>query len=202
MGRSITYPDGSVLTSSALTLPQMNTTIQQLTLGMLGQEVTSTNPFVRVSWPTQGAPFQNNQDDVCYLRCVLKDDPYDKIRDRFNLSAADPNLQEQWNYTRVWRIHWVLYGPNSLDYVRALRSALYQDYFTAALQNSQLFPVSEFPESVRQPEKIDAQWIERCDQSCEIYEFVTETINRQTVVSVEFLVKDSAGTIADVTVQA
>src|ERR1700676_2148596 len=102
MGASINYPDGTTLVSSALTIAQMNTIIQQLTLGMLGQAVTPTSSLVRIEWPTAGAPFQEVSDDVCYLRCVPKDDPYNRIRERFNLSAADPNLEEQWNYTRAW----------------------------------------------------------------------------------------------------
>ena len=139
-------------------------------------------------------------DDICYLSCVPTDDPYDRIRDRTNLSAADPNLEEQWNYTRAWRIHWCFYGPNSTDRARALRSALYQDYFTEALAESFLFPVSDFPEVVRVPELVNAQWWERVDFDAEFYEGVVETINRQTVVSVEVVVQDSEGEIADITV--
>jgi hypothetical protein len=215
------YPDGTSLVSDALTLTEMNAIIQELTQGMLGQVVSPTASLVRISWPTEGAPFQEATDDVTYIRCILKDDPYDKIRDKFNWGpegwgsgqfgkqppwggtlSGVPALTEQWNYTRVWEIHWVIYGPNSLDNSRAIRSALYQDYFTDLLALEQLFPMSEFPEAIRAPELIDAQWWERVDLKCEIYEFVTETIARQTVVSVENILAVAAGQVADFTVTA
>lgn len=202
MGQSTTYPDGSVLTSSALTIAQINAIIQPLTLGMLGLAVSSTSSAVRIQWPTAGAPFQDITDDVCYLACVPTDDPYDRIRDRANLSAADPNLEEQWNYTRAWQIKWCFYGPNSTDRARALRSALYQDYFTEALSTSQLFPVTDFAECIRAPELIDGQWFERVDFQVEFYEFVTETILRQTVLSVETTINDAHGVVADFTTTA
>lgn len=60
--------------------------------------------------------------------------------------------------------------------------------------------MSEFPEVRRMPEPFDKQWWERSDFSCEMYEFVTETITRQTVKSVEVIVEDAQGMIADFTV--
>lgn len=200
MGASRTYPDGSTLVSSALTIAQINAILQPLTQGMLGQTVDPASSLVRIEWPTQGAPFQDVADDVCYLRCTPKDDPYNRIRDRFNLVDDASHLTERWNYTRAWAIHWTFYGPNSTDNARALRSALYQDYFTGQLELSQLFPVSDFPEPVRAPELIDAQWFERADFEAEFYEFVTETIARQTVLSVETIVNNDAGVVADFTV--
>jgi hypothetical protein len=237
MGLPRTYPDGSVLTSSAITQTQMGNILQPLVLGMLGLTVSPESPLVRISWPTEGAPSQLITDDICYLRFLLKDDPYDKIRERFNYpsqatgfgqgpfggipfggggsgfgnvpfgdspygaGATASQLNELWSYTRVWDIHFCAYGPNSFDNLRAVRSALYQDYFLEQLQLSQLFPMSEFREVMRVPELFDKQWWERSDFSCEMYEFVEETITRQTVISVEVVVEDAKGTIADFVVQ-
>jgi len=202
MGASITYPDGSVLTSSALTIAQINAIMQPLTCGMIGVADPTTTSRVRIEWPTVGAPFQEATEDICYLRCVPKDDPYDKIRDVFNLPLNDTDLNEQWNYTRAWSIRWCFYGPNSTDLARAIRSGLYQDYFVGALALSQLFPVSDFPQEVRAPELIDGQWFERVDLEVEMYEFVTENIDRQTILSVETLIEGNGGVLADFTVTA
>ncbi len=222
MGSSKTYPDGATLTSSAITQTQMGTIMMPLTLGMLGLTINPDSPLVRIFWPTEGAPSQQITDDICYLRFTLKDDPYDKIRDRFFYPIGDSANQgygqgpfgnmpfggdipegqglELDTYTRVWEIHFCAYGPNSFDNLRAIRSALYQEYFCQQLQNFQLFPMSEFPEVRRMPEPFDKQWWERSDFSCEMYEFVTETITRQTVKSVEVIVEDAQGMIADFTV--
>lgn len=223
MGATKTFPDGTELVSSALTLAQINQILWTQTMGMLGLVAPgappdSTSSAVRLQWPTVGAPFQQVSDDVCYLACLLIDDPYDKIRDVAVIPSAGwggngwgtapwggtgngtQQFTEQWNYTRVWEIRWCMYGPNSLDLSRILRSALYQEYFTTQLAKNNLFPVSDFPQPVRAPELINAEWWERVDSKCLIYEFVTETINKNSVVSVEVLVNDDSGQIADVTV--
>lgn len=200
MGSSITYPDGYTLTSTALTLDQINTLLQPMTLAMMGQDVDPNSGLVRIEWPSEGAPFATRNEDVCYLRCVPKDDPYNRIRDRSTISFQNITLTEQWNYTRAWAVRWCFYGPNSLDFARVIRSSLYQDHFTQLLSQSQLFPVPDFPEVVRAPELKNGQWFERVDFEAEMYEFVTETINRQTVSSVEVIVETAAGKVADITV--
>lgn len=199
MGRQIDYPDASTLVSTALTLAQIGAILQPLTIGMMGSPVPAPNSaLVRLEWATQGQPFQPANEDVCYLRAVPLASPYANIRDRTNLASVDPNLNEQWNFTRVWLVTWILYGPNSLDLARAIRDSLYQDFFTNSLSLSQLFPVSEIQEPIRVPEKIQGQWFERCDLECEMYEFVTENILRQTVLTVEEIVSNDNGVIADI----
>lgn len=201
MGAPVTYPDGSELTSSALTIAQINTIMQPLVMSMLGLTADPASAAVRIAWPAQGAPFQQATDDVCYLECVPVDDQYNKIRDRANESFDSTHLLENWSYTRAWKIHACLYGPNSTDKARQIRSALYQDYFTNALSLVNLFPVSDFEEPRRAPENIQGQWFERVDFNFEMYEFVTETIQRQTISSAEVLVSNSDGQIADINVQ-
>lgn len=195
MPAPVTYPDGSVLASTALTITPDGGTlgpiIQQLTLGMLGLPQTADSSKVRLEWAQQGQPFQQQKEDICYIRCTLKDDPYDKIRERTQTPNDAETNNEQWNYTRVWEFTWVFYGPNATDSARVLRSALYQDYFTNAFAQSQLFPVSEIPEARRVPEKIGGLWFERVDLPCDFYEFVTENIERQTVKSVEVQVLEA-----------
>src|SRR5580700_9115845 len=181
MGNSTTYPDGSILLSDALTVQQIGAILQPLTLGMWGQSVVSTSGLVRLGWAIEGQPFVDfASTDVCFLTATLKDDPYDKIRDRTYAANTDPNVTETWNYTRVWEIKWCFYGPNAVDNTRLIRSGLFQDYFTDQLALMQLFPMSEFPESVRVPEQLNGQWFDRSDLKCEMYEFVTESIQRQT----------------------
>jgi hypothetical protein len=215
MGSSFTYPDGSSLISSALTIKEIGAALQPLVCGMLGIAEPESSPAVRIEYGPQGQPYNDIDEDVCYFRCMPTEDPYTRIRDRFNWGPngwgedlfgreayggsldGNPALTEQWTYTNSWKIHFCFIGPNSYDRARAVRSAFYQDYFTDALALSQLFPVSDFPMPVRAPELFDGQWFERVDLDVEMYEFVTETINRQTVISVEVVLLDAEGEIAD-----
>ena len=205
-----TYPNGQVLTSSALTVDQINVLLQSLTCGMLGLPLpTPSKPSgysdVRVDWPTQGQPFvATPAQDGCFLACVQQETPYNKVRNK-TLSGAGP-VTETWTYTRGWRTSWTLYGPNSYDRARQIWSALFMDYFNDQLNLANLFPVSDPAEPTRTPENFNAQWWERTDFSIEMYENVTETIDDSKVTSLEIKLYDAevskTGPAADVIVAA
>jgi hypothetical protein len=199
VGASFKYADGSTLTSDALTLQEANAVMQPLVCAVLGITDPESTQLVRIQYPQSGAPFQDVNDDIVYLYCSPKEDPYDRIRDRADLPDGD-SVTEQWNYTRAWTAHFCFYGPNSLDRARAVRSAFYQDYLCEQLAAEQLFPVSDFQEVMRVPEELNGQWFERCDFEVEMYEFVTETMERQTIVSGEVILADPDEQIADFTV--
>jgi hypothetical protein len=192
-----TYPNGQTLQSSALTVSQINILLQALTCGMIS--INPPDPSqVRIDWPTEGQPVADSpSEDVCYLRAVIIDDSYDKLRDlaRTNQEPSPTPVQYTWNYTRVWSISWILYGPASLARSTALRSALFMDYFTDQLSLSNLFPNPDNQAPTRVPELANAQWWERSDFSCEMNEFVTETISVPAVQSVPVTVQSEEMTV-------
>ena len=199
---TITYPNGQTHTSTALTVNQINILVQALTCGMIG--INPPDPSqVRIDWPPEGQPVADSpSDDVCYLRAVVVNDEYDKLRDlaRTNQEPSPAPVQYTWSYTRVWSISWILYGPASLTRSTALRSALFMDYFTDQLSLSNLFPNPDNQAPTRVPELTNAQWWERSDFSCEMNEFVTETITVPAVVSVPVTVQ-SEDLTANTTIQ-
>jgi hypothetical protein len=196
---STPYPNGQVLTSTALTVSQINAIIQPLTCDMIGM-----NPpdflKVRVDWQSEGQPFvPRPQDDVCFISCVPENVDYRLVRDR-TFSGTGP-VVETWVYTRGWRVSWVLYGPNSTDRARMIHSAFFMDYFNDSLSLSNLYPVSDFAEPTRVPENLNAQWFERADFHVVMYEQVTETIDDGAVTSVEVKINaDDLGQVTDFTV--
>ena len=179
------YPNGTSLTSTALTLAQVNRLLQSWTCAAIGVNPPDYS-LVRVDWPTEGQPFVNTAaDNVCFLRAVIEDDSYDKLRDQARDRATTPApVTYTWTYTRVWSMSWTFYGPSGTDNARAVRSALFLDYFTDLLATSQLFPNPDHRAPTRTPEQMNAQWYERADFSCQMNEFVTETITVPSVTSV------------------
>jgi len=197
---SITYPNGQTLTSTALTTQQVNILVQAITCGMLGINPVDVSA-VRVDWQAQGQPdVALPSQDSCYVSCVLQDVEYSRVRD--HTLAGEGSVDETWVYTRGWRFEWVAYGPNSFDRMRAVHSALFQDYFNDAFAASNLYPVLEPSEPVRLPIKHNAQWYDSTQFHCVFYEQVTETIQTPAVSSVEIKVYDGSPNdpIADVTI--
>jgi hypothetical protein len=116
------------------------------------------------------------------------------------LNVLGGGLTKTTNYTRVWRVYWDVYGPNSFDNARLLRTRLFDqdvhDQFSAAL----LWMVTDPAAPVRAPELFANQWWERVSFSARFNEFVTETLTDQAVASTEVIVLNSGGTIADIEV--
>ena len=196
MMANVAYPGGQVLTSTALTVQQINVLMQSLTCGMLGLTLPKpTQPSgyaaVRIDWPVEGQPFITSpSDDGCFLACVTEDNPYTKVRNR--TFTGDGPIVEQWTYTRGWRVAWTLYGPNCVDRARQIHSAVvFMDYFADALSLSNLFVVTDPAEPTYTPETWNSQWWPRADFAVSMYENVVETISDGKVTSVEVKVYDS-----------
>ena len=156
-------------------------------------------------WQTQGQPFGDVNTDVCYVSCAPESVDYRLVRDRaYATMPAQPGVPEQiketWTRTRGWRVSWTLYGPNATDRARQIYDALFLDYFNDQLNLQQLFPIPDMPEPARVPELINAQWFERADFYCVMYEYVTETILDNVVKSVEVKLYDKDGLESDTTV--
>ena len=199
MTTSTTYPNGQVLVSSALTIPQANVLLQILTCGMIGVNPPDFSK-VRIDWPTQGQPFANVAADICYLACLPEEGEYNKVRDLQTDDGPTGKVTETWTFTKIWRMSWTFYGPQSTANASAVRDALFQDYFNDQLSISNLFPVSNPSEVTRVPEQFNAQWWERADYHITMYESVTQTIQSNVVLSVENKINTADGLVADFTV--
>lgn len=184
-----------------LTPNTIQITLQAVTLVALGLSPTAFN-LVKVDWPTQGQPFSGVGNDVTYLRAVEEDNPYNKVRDVETVPNNSTTVTLVTTYTRVWRVSWTIYGPNSFDNARILRSAMFQQAAHDALALKQLYMVTEVQAPQRVPEYFSGQWWERVDFSVLMNEAVTETLVTGSVASVEVVVEDSTGVLDDFTVTA
>jgi hypothetical protein len=171
---STTFPNGQVLTSTALTQTRTENAFQLLTTAILGKD-TDPNSAVRVSWPTGGAPGWEITDDVAFLKATISDDRVNRSRDRSQKNPVDSSLTETVTYLRVWKIDFLLYGPNSLDRATLIKSALLMDWTQTSLASSNLAIVLDVADPRRMPELFEGQWWERSDFSARFNELITET---------------------------
>lgn len=196
------YPNGQTLTSSALTIIEINIFIQALTCGMLGI-IPVDVAKVRVDWQIEGQPdVDTAKKDMCFITCVPQDVEYSRVRDRDWTGDNTGAVIETWTYTRGWRISWSTYGPNNFDRARQIHSALFQDYFNDQFATKQLYPVLDPAEPVRLPIEHNAQWYDASSFYCIFYEQVTETIQTPSVQSLEIKVYDGSpdDPVADITI--
>jgi hypothetical protein len=192
---TITFPNGSSLTSSALTQTQIENTFQVLTTQILG-EGTNPNSAVRIAWPTGGAPGWLITDDVIFLRATISDDRVNRSRDRSHDNPSNGSLAETTTYIRVWHIAFLLYGPNSLDHARLIKSALYMGWTQATLAGSKLAIILDVADPRRTPELFSGEWWERSDLSVRFNELITEVTTISSIASVEIDIYDQDTSVA------
>jgi hypothetical protein len=221
MARTIYYPDGSQMQSTALTPKELETAFQYATAVMLGLDLNDPNvwSWVRIGWGTEGQPFNNITDDVTYIRAEPIDTDYSRLRD--NQLVKDISIGwglDEWGssrygspidmvgkdvFTRSWKTIWIFYGPNSLNNAKAVQSALIKvPFIDGLLAEKNLYINPSIHEPERVPENFQGQWWERVDLEVELNEQVTEILSVGSVKSVEIQVYTKDGMIADYTVTA
>lgn len=201
--QTITFPDGSQMTSTALTNSGIETVFQYITAQALGLW-NDPNPWsrVRIAWQSEGQPGPSFDVDTVFLRCSPEDTEYARMHDVTNSMAPDGITLVQTDiYTRSWKTHWTFYGPNSDDLARAMRSILVTIQFVADyLASFNLYVNPDIPLSTRNPELFQARWWEREDLDVVFNEQVTETFTIGTVKSVEVITYTKDGQQDDFTV--
>lgn len=164
---------------------------------------SATDPVynqVRIGWQQQGAPGWGITDDITVIRSVEEDDEYNRIRD-VQYELINDVYTKVTTYTRVWRVFWTIYGPNSFDNGRKMRTRLFDQDIHDQFALSNLYLVTNPTAPVRIPEEKErlGQWFERVDFSAQFNEAVTETFVENPVEISEIVIFNEVATqIADI----
>jgi len=177
-----------------LTPDAIQTLAQAATIQMVPLFAASPNPpgAVRIGWQTLGQPFQQVSQDVAYVRCYEVDDPYNRVRD-VSYDQTPEVYTKVTNYTRVWECAWDVYGPNSFDNCRLIRTRLFDQDIHDLFAALNLYLVTDPSAPTRVPELFQGQWWERTDFKARFNEFVTETYNTGYVESATWSLETVAG---------
>lgn len=118
---------------------------------------------VRISWPTEGAPAWKIDQDVAFLRVGEQDDEINIIRDTVLMAKDEDSANQATGQTRVIRVHWLLYGPNSWNNACLIRRRLYDEPYREPLTANQVFLIPRIKTPQRLPELFGGRWWERAD---------------------------------------
>lgn len=129
---------------------------------------------VRIAWPSGGAPSWKKDEDIIFIRIT----PVDDAMAREQNICYDPHKEDkayarkETGYTRVHKINWTLYGPNSYDNADIIRHLIFDYDYMKEFKKKNLFLVTDVPMPVRLPEYYNGQWWERTDFSATFNEAV------------------------------
>jgi hypothetical protein len=151
------------MADTILTVKQIEDFFQNLTLQLLGLDpvAPASQSRARIDWPTKGAPGWKIDEDVSFLAVNYDDDP---VTRQMEITYQDKDTfyaDRTMSYTRVIRVSWLGYGPNSFNDIDVIRSGLFRPEFTQLLQASNLALITDVPMPVRSPELFNSQWWDR-----------------------------------------
>ncbi|MBS5330576.1 MULTISPECIES: phage neck terminator protein [Bacillota] len=176
-----------------LKLKDIEDFFQEITCEMLGIDLSKkeNQSKVRIAWPTGGAPGWKINDDICFLRITPVDD---KLARELNIcydpvKNDEPYAKKQVGYTRVHKINWTLYGPNSYDNADVIRHMIFDFDYMKKFKEKNLFLITDVPMPTRLPEYYNGQWWERTDFSATFNEGVTRESQVPYIKSAEIILK-------------
>ncbi|OOM73997.1 hypothetical protein CLPUN_42350 [Clostridium puniceum] len=164
------------MADQVLKLKEIEKFFVQITCKMLNIDTTKEENLgkVRKAWPTGGAPGWKIDQDIVFLRITPVDD---KLARQLNI-IYDPNKDDntiadkKTGYTRVHKIDWLLYGPNSYDNADIIRHLIFDFDYMLEFKKKNLFLITDVPMPTRLPELYNSQWWERTDFSATFNEAV------------------------------
>lgn len=147
-------------------LKELEEVFWSITMLMLGLDPESEDEKeiskVRTSWPTDGAPAWEIDEDICFLSITPRDDLINRQRNIRHEEAGE-NLKRITEYTKVINCSYILYGPNSYDNAEFLQHALFLPEYKEIFNKSYLYLIPDVPAPIRAPEFFNGQWWERSD---------------------------------------
>ena len=198
-----------IQTDRHLVPSQVNNIMQGMIVGSLGLVDAKGVPLpnapsaVRIGWPTGGAPSWAITDDICFILATEDDDDYNLLREVSEIDNDPPTtITEQTTYTSVWAIHLCLYGPNSSDIARRIKSSLFQQSTHDVLAGNNpyggvLYLITNVPRPIRAPELFAGEWWERVDFTFRLNESVIENSVVNAVKSAEVKVYNEDSLLID-----
>jgi hypothetical protein len=153
---------------------------------------------VRISWQPEGVPAWKRTDDVTFIRIGEEDDLINVLHDLIYTNKDADNSNQATSYTRVVRVHYICYGPNSYDNAFKLKRLMFNDTYRLPLIKQNLYLVPSKASPIRSPELFTGQWWERADIAFQFNEFVKFNDTVPYIKSTEMTLSvDSNGVITN-----
>ncbi len=147
----------------------------------------SSTGKIRLTYPTDGQPGWQIDEDIVFIRLFEQEDDYAKQID----SVYEPErgtVIKKSARTRVWEVQFVAYGPNANTNINKIKDGVFRQDVKRLLAGSSVFLIPNLPTCRRIPELYAGQWWNRWDLSLnfnELYQLPDEDVGRIESVSIK-----------------
>lgn len=191
------------------TLTQLEELFQTLIIDMLGlatgspADYDAASYYVRIAWPSEGAPAWKRTEDICFIRVTEEDDLVNRQREeKYTAQTGSPAplyIDKQVSYTRVINLNLICYGPNSWENIQTIRDYIYEENpYRWTLQTNKIYPIPDFVAPRRVPEPFQSQYWERVDFDIRFNENIKKTTEIGTIGTVPIVLHDDNDHIEEI----
>lgn len=168
-------------------------------------EAIPENPYyyVRLSYPSLGAPAWKKEESVVFIRAVEIDNPYNRQREFQDetYQASPEALIQKMSFTRVYQVFWSCWGENGFLNAEKIRDGIFIDEIYFRIFREKIYPVLDLRSPRRAPELFGGSWWERTDLDIMFYELVEKEREIGVLKSAEIIVENSEGQVAVVEIE-
>jgi hypothetical protein len=163
-----------VMTEIINSLDDIKSLFWNITMGALGLDTTLTTNQgkVRISRQTTSSPAFKVTDDVVFIQIYPYNSSFAKQRDVGYSGYDSFNANRVINYSRVWEVSWICYGPNSSQNIETIRNQIFMPTFTNQAKTKNMYLITDTGMPRYAPEIFNDQWWERWDLSARYNEGV------------------------------
>lgn len=182
------------MSDQVLKLRDIEDVFFQATCEMLNLVTEEEQSRVRIAWQHDGSPSWKKNEDVVFLRITPEDNRLARQMDilyREEGASTRLDVKKQVGYTRVHKVNWTLYGPNSYDNADLIRHLIFDSDYTREIKNNNLFLITDVPMPTRVPEFFNKQWWERTDFSATFNEAVIRRSKVPVITGTEIIIKEN-----------
>lgn len=179
-----------------LKLSDIEEIFRQQTLLILNLSDNSANAGrVRISWPTDGQPGWDYDEDIIFLRITDINSSINKQIDTQYSPLSTDKVNRISGYTRVHEIHWIIYGPNSYEDAERIKYGFYDEEIKTNLAYNNLFMVLDNETPIRLPELSNGKWYQRVDYTVRFNEYIQHEKQIPYIQGINIKLYDEKGEI-------
>ena len=185
------------------TISELNILFQCMILDILGHTKTGSPPdydpsvfqYVRISWPTLGAPAWKISEDIVFLQITEEDEQINRQREVEVTKIDEYTLNEAVTYTRVIALSLVFYGPNSFESAQKVRDGVFNDQYRLPIAKNDIYLIPDIVAPVRAPEIFAGRYWERVDLNFRFNELILKNRAINVIKTAEIILQNDEGEI-------
>ncbi|WP_427112436.1 phage neck terminator protein [Megasphaera sueciensis] len=166
---------------------ELQTLFQQCAKSILTSFITDPDKFIRYEYPTEGAPDWNITDNIVFINSQELSDEYARLPFTRYVNQDDTVIAERVR-TRVWKVLFTSYGPDSYDMSNALRDGFISEAITRKMTPSGVFLIPNWPNCIQANEMWAGRWWQRWDLTLSFNEeyVTTEDVGHIDQIHIRF----------------